>query len=104
MTHHGEGLRRLTNNLDLVVQLKKNWHLAELDSPDRAMLGYVEKVTIRPWEMVEEDVQALREQGYSDAAILDINQVASYYAYVNRLADGLGVELEPYWEESTSEM
>ncbi len=44
--------------------------------------------------MSKEDVVALREAGFEDAAILDINQVTSYYAYVNRLADGLGVELE----------
>lgn len=80
-------------------QLKNEWRLAELDSKDRAMLAYVEKLTIRTWDMEEEDVVQLREKGFSDAAILDINQVASYYAYVNRLADGLGVELEPYWNE-----
>ena len=63
------------------------------------MLEYVEKLTLRPWDMVEGDVIALREAGYSDAAILDINQVTSYYAFVNRLADGLGVELEGFWGE-----
>jgi len=49
--------------------------------------------------MTEEDVIALRSVGFSDAAILDINQVTAYFAYVNRMADGLGVELENYWEE-----
>ena len=60
------------------------------------MLAYVEKLTRTPWEMVEHDVIELREAGFSDAAILDINQVAGYYAFVNRLADGLGVEMEEY--------
>lgn len=60
------------------------------------MLTYAEKLTLTPWEMVEGDVIALRELGFSDAAILDINQVTGYYAFVNRLADGLGVELEAY--------
>ena len=59
------------------------------------MLTYVEKLTLYPWDMIEADVIALRDVGFTDAAILDINQVASYYAYVNRLADGLGVEIEP---------
>lgn len=58
------------------------------------MLEYVEKLTLRPWDMVREDVVALRDVGFSDAAILDINQVTGYYAFVNRLADGLGVDLE----------
>lgn len=63
------------------------------------MLLYAQKLTLRPWEMMETDVTALREAGFSDAAILDINQVTGYYAFVNRLADGLGVELESFWAE-----
>lgn len=49
--------------------------------------------------MAEQDVISLREAGFSDEAILDINQVTGYYAFVNRLADGLGVELEAFWKE-----
>ena len=98
MLHHGEGLRRLTDNDNLVEQLKQDWRRAELEEEDRAMLVYVEKLTRAPWEMIESDVVSLREAGFTDAAILDINQVAGYYAYVNRLADGLGVDLEPYWD------
>jgi alkylhydroperoxidase family enzyme len=66
---------------------------------DRAMLTYVEKLTLRPWEMIEDDVIALRQNGFSDGAILDINQVTAYYAYVNRLADGLGVGLEAVYQD-----
>ncbi len=65
---------------------------------DRAMLEYTAKLTLEPWTMNQTDVAALREAGFSDEAILDVNQVAGYYAFVNRLADGLGVELEAFWE------
>ena len=58
------------------------------------MLDYAAKLTREPWAMKESDVETLRQAGFTDAAILDINQVAGYYAYVNRLADGLGVEVE----------
>lgn len=61
------------------------------------MLAYAEKLTREPWAMVEGDIAALRAAGFHDADILDINQVTGYYAYVNRLADGLGVELEAFW-------
>jgi alkylhydroperoxidase family enzyme len=67
------------------------------------MLVYVEKLTLVPWDMEEKDVIDLRLAGFSDSAILDINQVTAYYAYVNRLADGLGVELESYWEEDAAD-
>lgn len=78
--------------------MKKDFRQAGLSPADLAMCEYVEKLTLRPWEMVEADVIALREAGFSDSAILDVNQVTGYYAYVNRLADGLGVELEEFWK------
>ncbi len=99
MVHHGAGLRRLTKDDALVAQLIEDWREAAISDADRAMLAYAEKLTIRPGDMVEEDVVALREAGFSDAGILDINQVTGYYAFVNRLADGLGVELEAYHGE-----
>ena len=65
------------------------------------MLDYASKLTSEPWTMTREDVDALRAQGWSDTAILDMNIVTSYYAFVNRIADGLGVELERDWDSST---
>ncbi len=99
MTHHGEGLRRLTKDDALVKALKTDFRKAPLSEPDRAMLEYADKLTREPWNMIREDVDKLRDAGFSDADILDINQVAAYYAFVNRLADGLGVELEDYWHQ-----
>ena len=58
------------------------------------MLEYVEKLTRSPRDMVESDVENLRSVGYTDRDILDIATVTAYYAYVNRIADGLGVDLE----------
>lgn len=61
------------------------------------MLDYAAKLTSAPWDMSEEDLRPLRACGFSDRAILDIAQVVAYYAYVNRIADGLGLALESYW-------
>ena len=63
------------------------------------MLRYSVKLTRHPWAMEAQDVDELRSHGFDDRGILDICQVVSYYNYVNRLADGVGVELEPSWEE-----
>ena len=79
--------------------LKRDYRNAPISSVDRAMLDYAVKLTKTPWEMAQEDVDKLREEGFGDAAILDINQITGYYNFVNRLADGLGVELESYWRE-----
>ena len=63
------------------------------------MLDYAAKLSLEPWDMDESDVQQLRDAGFSNSGILDIANVTSYYAYVNRLADGLGVDLEEFWKE-----
>ena len=68
---------------------------APVSEEDRAMLAYVDKLTRTPAAMTAVDVEALRGAGFSAAAVLDICQVAAYYAFVNRLASGLVVELEP---------
>lgn len=98
MTHHGRGLRRLTKNPEFVRQLTRDWRRAPITPAEHAMLTYAEKLTLTPWKMAQYDVMALRAAGFSDSAILDINQVTGYFAYVNRLADGLGVPLEAFWE------
>ena len=58
------------------------------------MLRYAVKLTAEPGAMVAADVEDLRKAGFSDTDVLHIAEVTAYYAYVNRIADGLGVELE----------
>ena len=100
MVHHGEGLRRLTRDAQLVQHLKNDYRLAPLSDKDRAMLDYAARLTREPWTVREGDVQALRVAGFIDRDILDIAQIVAYFAYVNRIADGLGVAVEAEkWEE-----
>lgn len=58
------------------------------------MLDYAAKLAREPWAMSQTDVDRLRDAGFSDRAILEVNLAASYMSFVNRLAEGLGVELE----------
>ena len=62
------------------------------------MLDYAAKLTREPWKLGVDDVKALKKEGFTDGGSLHVIQVAGYYAYVNRLADGLGVELESFWD------
>ena len=64
------------------------------------MLEYVEKLTRTPAEMVAPDVENLRSVGFTDGDILDIATVTAYYAYANRIANGLGVQLETWGTDS----
>lgn len=74
--------------------------MLDLEARERALLEYADKLTREPWEMTSDDVDALRDVGLEDGEILDVAQVTAYYAFVNRLADGLGVELEGFWSEA----
>lgn len=58
------------------------------------MVDYVTKLTKTPAAMERADVQSLRDAGFSDRDVLNIAEVAGYYAYANRVVDGLGVLLE----------
>jgi uncharacterized peroxidase-related enzyme len=83
----------------LADQLKVDYRKAELTPRERAMLDYVDKLTRSPWSMRESDVQSLRTVGFDDLAILHIVQLAAFFNYLNRVADGLGIELDPdVWE------
>ena len=58
------------------------------------MLDYVTKITQKPVSVQHQDIQRLREAGFDDTAILQINLIASWFNYINRVADGLGVGRE----------
>ncbi len=70
---------------------------AGLGAPDAALLEYADKLTRAPSTVAQPDVARLTAVGFSDRAILDIVLVVGYYAFVNRLAQGLGVPLEAFW-------
>lgn len=61
------------------------------------MLDYALKLTVAPATVTASDIATLRSAGFGHQAIHDICAIAAYYAFVNRMADGLGVELEPRW-------
>ena len=93
--HHGEGLLKLTKDESLVNQLKTDYTLANISNKQMAMLNYAAKLTERPADIFKRDIEQLREVGFKDRSILDIN----HYAFVNRIADGLGVDLEEFWNK-----
>jgi alkylhydroperoxidase family enzyme len=63
------------------------------------MLRYVAKLTRTPGQMTEDDVQQLRDAGFSDQAISDIAANCALFAFFLRIVDGLGASLEPGMEE-----
>lgn len=94
MEHHGAALHLLTKDEDLVETLKKDYKLASIDEKTMAMLDYAVKLTEKPTNIGAEDIESLKATGCTDREILDLCQITSYFNFVNRMAEGLGVELE----------
>lgn len=69
-----------------------------LSPRQKALLAFAVKLTKTPGKMRKEDVESLRDQGLSDTDILDAVEVVSYFNYINRVADGLGIDPEPDWK------
>jgi uncharacterized peroxidase-related enzyme len=93
--HHFQGLRRLldddvhANALRAAIQAK-DVDAAPLDKAQKQAMRYAKILTETPAELSEADVIGLRQVGYDDGEILEINQVSAYFAYANRTVLGLG--------------
>jgi hypothetical protein len=73
--------------------IQNEWRQADLTKAERAMLEYAEKMTLTPAMMTQEDVQNLRDAGWTDRDVLDIAMVCAYFNFRVRLVDGLGLEV-----------
>lgn len=81
---------------DLASRIEADYETAGLSGKRLAMLRYAEKLTREPSAVTEADVVSLRSQGFTDTDILHIAEVVGYFAYANRIADGLGIPLEDW--------
>jgi len=88
---HAEFLRVVSLDEELAAALRRDYTQALLSDQDRAMLDYAAKLTTHPAQVTPDDLQRLRHVGFDDRGILQINLIASWFNYINRVADGLGV-------------
>lgn len=84
----------------LAERVLRDWRTAGLSPRELLLCEYAEKLTLNPGRMTEGDLAPLRAHGLTDAGLLDLSQVIAYFNYINRLADGLGVDLEPFMDPS----
>jgi uncharacterized peroxidase-related enzyme len=71
--------------------LRRDYTRAELSDQDRAMLDFAVKLTAAPYRHTAADLDRLRAVGFDDVGILQITLIASWFNYINRVADALGV-------------
>jgi uncharacterized peroxidase-related enzyme len=91
---HAEFLRRVTLDKELVEALESDFTTAPITPQERVMIDYVVKLTKDATKVWKDDHEKLRAAGFEDQAILQITLIASWFNYINRVADALGVGRE----------
>lgn len=81
----------MTLDEELVKVLQKDYKKAPISDQDRAMLDYVAQLTRDATGIGRKDHERLRAVGFDDRGILQITLIASWFNYINRVADALGV-------------
>ncbi len=67
-------------------------HVTSDDPRVAAVFDYTRALTLRPGDITRQEIELLRAHGWTDLDILDINNIAAYYGYINRVASGLGLQ------------
>jgi len=99
---HARDFGSESGNPALAEQLVYDYREADLPKNQRAFCDYAVRLTLSPGDVTAQDVQQLRDAGYDDQQISLGTQVISYFNYINRVADGLGVDPEE-WMQGTAE-
>lgn len=80
---------------ELVEALERDYLTAPITPEERVMVDYVVKLTQDATKVSKDDHEKLRTAGFDDQGILQITLIASWFNYINRVADALGVGREP---------
>jgi uncharacterized peroxidase-related enzyme len=91
MVSHAEFLRQVTLDDTLVDALRTDWRTAPISDAERVMIEYVVELTEDATRITPEHHDRLRGAGFDDRGILQITLIASWFNYINRVADALGV-------------
>ncbi len=84
----------MTLDATLVEAVRRDYRTAPLSDADRAMLDYAVRLTKDATAVTRDDHEQLRKVGFDDTGILQITLIASWFNYINRVADALGVGRE----------
>ncbi|GMR25724.1 MAG: peroxidase-related enzyme [Ignavibacteria bacterium] len=92
VNHHSEALNSYWKDKEKVKQASEDFRKLDLPVKTKAILEYAEKLTLHPDQMNENDVVILRNNGLTDEEILNVVLIINYFNFVNRVANGLGVD------------
>jgi uncharacterized peroxidase-related enzyme len=80
---------------ELAAQVRQDFRTSKLEPQHKALCEWAEKLTLTPAACTRADVDVLRSNGWSEEQIVSAAQIIGYFNHLNRLADGLGIDLEP---------
>jgi len=89
---------------ELAKQVKADFRTSKLEPQHKALCEWAEKLTLTPAKCTRADVDGLRNHGWTDEQISSAAQIIGYFNHLNRLADGLGVDLEPEMRKAGPQM
>lgn len=96
--HHYQGMKRLVNDdersANIRSALEQKAPNQAFDDKQSAAFTYTKKLTLNITQMVQQDIQVMRDAGWQDGEILEINQVIAYFNYANRTVLGLGINTD----------
>ena len=96
MESHAAEFRSECKSDELALAVKTSWPEADLSNLDKALCGFAEKLTSKPSTIEQVDIDRLKTLGLDDRGITDAVEVIAYFNYINRIADGLGVDPEDW--------
>ena len=95
MKSHENDLRSVVSSDEECRLLQTNYRQASITEREQAILDYAVKLTKTPTAIGRADLELMRQQGMSDVELVDAVHCIGYFNFINRVLDGLGVELEP---------
>lgn len=92
--HHSEALETVEKDPKALYNLMKEFTSKHESPRSKALLAYAAKLTLDPRSITKDDIKDMRDAGLTEEEILRANLIAGYFNFSNRIALGLGVELE----------
>ena len=96
MESHEKDLQLVVDGDEQRKAVQEDYHSASLTPREVALLDYAVKLTLHPLDVQRADLDALRQHGFNDEQLVDAVHCISYFNFINRVLDGLGVDPEPF--------
>ncbi len=96
MEAHAAEFRSECKSDELALAIKTDWREADLSNLDKALCGFAEILTSEPSSIEKADIDKLKSAGLDDRGVSDAVEVIAFFNYINRIADGLGVDPEDW--------